>query len=390
MPQQKAATHKFYNLPGVKYAMCQDPLGREIGGYITTMVWPCCSAWICENFINHWKFTRDKKFLKEVAWPVLYESSQFLLAYLSLRKDGLLHIAPTNMPELWLDGIDAWGSDSPMDLALIHELFSATIEAANVLKTERVFATELAEALEKLAPFPMDRETGIKVLREKQYHLPFLYTTFMLFPANLPEIMKDTKIYNSVRKTFRRVAVGDLSAASCWAMVIAAQAARLNDAKTVWRLLKSWGGTGASSSTHMTITDDWLNKSNSLMNWRGKSILQIDGTTAYPAAVNEAMVQSCNRRIKLFAAVPTNFSGAFHSLRTENGFLVSASMVDGKVKGVVIKSLLGGLCEIEHKQMVRCHRVQQLMPEKWAIVPQCSQNLIGFDSKAGHIYKMVF
>lgn len=389
LDRQKANTLKFYGLPGVKFAMAGDPLGRDVYGYMTTTAWPCCSAWVCEHYINHWKFTRDKKFLKEVAWPVLYESSRFLLAYLVPEKDGLLHVKPTNMPELWLDWIDAWGSDSPMDLALIHELFAATIEAAAALNIEQDFAEKLAHALGRLAPYPVDKKTGIKTLREKQYDQPYLYTIFMLYPANIPDVLENSRFNKIIRKTFKRVATGDFSIASCWACVIAAQAARLGDSKTAWRVFRTWGTTGRISSTSMTITEDWVNKSNSLMNWKGKSIMQIDGTAAYPAAVNETLLQSQGGRIKLFPAVPARFTGAFHSLRTANGFLVSAKIIDGRITDAVVKSIFGGVCEIEHKQLSRRCKVRQLAPQRRMIKAEfIRSNVISFNSKAGSIYKL--
>src|SRR6185503_17660090 len=45
-------------------------------------VWPMGAAWLCLHYWEHFEFTRDLKFLRERAYPVMKEAAQFLLSYL--------------------------------------------------------------------------------------------------------------------------------------------------------------------------------------------------------------------------------------------------------------------------------------------------------------------
>jgi hypothetical protein len=205
----------------------------------------------------------------------------------------------------------------------------------------------------------------------------------MLFPARLPV---PSAMRKTIARTFKQVAARDASNASCWACVIAAQAARLGDHRTAWKIFKDWGGTGRNADAHMTITEDWLNPHNSLMNWRGKAIMQIDGTTAYPGAVNETLLLSEGTVIKVFPAVPKSFSGAYHGLRTANGFLVSSRMEKGRIKDIVVKSLFGGRCELSVESMPHSVRIGDLSGGKVAAARK--NGIILFDSQAGHTYSI--
>ena len=53
---------------------------------------------------------------------------------------------------------------------------------------------------------------------------------------------------------------------------------------------------------------------------------------ALPAVINECLMQSYNGIIRLFPNWPENKEAEFKTLRAAGGFLVSSSIVDGKVK----------------------------------------------------------
>ena len=47
----------------------------------------------------YYRYTGDRDFLRDVAYPVLRECARFSAAYLSEEKDGRLHLVPTVSPE---------------------------------------------------------------------------------------------------------------------------------------------------------------------------------------------------------------------------------------------------------------------------------------------------
>jgi hypothetical protein len=64
-------------------------------------------------------------------------------------------------------------------------------------------------------------------------------------------------------------------------------------------------------------------------------------------ALQDMLLQSWGDRIRIFPAVPADWkAAAFHDLRAEGAFLVSAARCDGKTRWVRIKSLAGEPCRV--------------------------------------------
>ena len=72
----------------------------------------------------------------------------------------------------------------------------------------------------------------------------------------------------------------------------------------------------------------------------------LEGASAFCFLATTALLQSRGGIIKVFPAVPENFSGSFDRLLAEGAFEVSAQMRKGKVLQVKIKSLQGGICRL--------------------------------------------
>ena len=45
-------------------------------------IWPMGGAWLSLDAWDHYAFTLDKSFLRDRAWPILHDASQFFLDYL--------------------------------------------------------------------------------------------------------------------------------------------------------------------------------------------------------------------------------------------------------------------------------------------------------------------
>ena len=70
----------------------------------------------------------------------------------------------------------------------------------------------------------------------------------------------------------------------------------------------------------------------------------LEGASAFLYLASTALLQSRNGIIKVFPAVPENFSGSFEKMLAENAIEVSSKMRNGKVTEVKLKSLYGGTC----------------------------------------------
>jgi alpha-L-fucosidase 2 len=73
----------------------------------------------------------------------------------------------------------------------------------------------------------------------------------------------------------------------------------------------------------------------------------LEGNFAAAAGVQEMLMQSHGRKLRVFPAVPKSWKDvSFTTLRAEGAFLVSARRAGGKVQAVDIVSEKGGTCRL--------------------------------------------
>ncbi len=105
------------------------------------------SAWLCQHLWDHYLFTKDKKFL-QWAYPIIKGSARFYADMLIEEpKHKWLVTAPANSPEngyLLPDKKTAHVCMGPtIDMQLLRYLFSATVEASQILGVDADLRNEL-------------------------------------------------------------------------------------------------------------------------------------------------------------------------------------------------------------------------------------------------------
>ncbi|KKK56619.1 hypothetical protein LCGC14_3062710, partial [marine sediment metagenome] len=112
-------------------------------------IWVTGGAWLSQNIWWRYQFTGDIQFLRETAYPILREASVFFTQYLTPDKNHpeLLISGPSNSPEN--GGLEMGPT---MDHQIIRNLFSNTIEAAEILGTDEELVAELKRLYPKIAP----------------------------------------------------------------------------------------------------------------------------------------------------------------------------------------------------------------------------------------------
>ena len=130
-------------------------------------------AWASRHFMEHYRFTGDKVFLKERAYPVMKGAAEFLLDFMVVAPEGTpaagrLVTNPSHSPENAFVKADGTKSKftyaATMDLQIIHDLFTALVEANQVIDPsgdfDAEFRRELESALAKLQPLQISSKTG--------------------------------------------------------------------------------------------------------------------------------------------------------------------------------------------------------------------------------------
>ncbi len=119
-------------------------------------MWVMGGGWCTQHFMEHYRYTGDRDFLRRRAYPILKEASLFYLDWLVPDpRTGKLVSGPSTSPEnsfIASDGKNvSLSMGCSMDQEIIWDVFSNTLEAAGVLGIKDDFTKKVQDALARLA-----------------------------------------------------------------------------------------------------------------------------------------------------------------------------------------------------------------------------------------------
>ena len=115
---------------------------------------------MAHHFYMHWKYSRDRDFLRDRAYPYLRSAADFIEAMTTKGEEGLRTLALSSSPEINDNRPEAWfPSITNYDLALIRWLLGATAELAEELGL-REEADRWNALLAEFPPLPLDPTDG--------------------------------------------------------------------------------------------------------------------------------------------------------------------------------------------------------------------------------------
>lgn len=338
----KDFTKEFYGVEGLNVPGTSSLDGAAMGGWAQYSYSPTTSAWLAHHFYLHWRYSMDREFLEQKAYPWIKETAQFLENITIPDENGMLKLPLSSSPEIYNNSANAWFTVlTNYDLSLIRWTFEKSAELANELgkKEEEEKCLRL---LSQCPDYAIDHETGLMFatgfpFNESHRHLSHLMSIHPLGVIDFSQGNKSQEIIEKSVETLMEEGTSQWTGYSfSW---LANIQARMLDGEGAAKSLKIFAENFCSiNSFH--LNGEQHNRGYSNFKYRP---FTLEGNFAFASGLQEMLIQSHTGVIEVFPAIPSDWEDvSFNNLRTEGALTISAAKKDGGVESIEIFSEKGG------------------------------------------------
>ena len=347
-PTFKKYTKDYFGTDGMNVPGVTTLEGEPMGGWIQYSFGQSVGAWLSQHFYLHWRYSMDRQFLRQRAYPWIKDVAIFLDQIAVKSFDGKRKLLMSSSPEIYNNSRKAWFAETTnFDLALIRW----TYEKAAELATELGLPDEAKNWNQILSEWPelaVDSNSGFLFapgfpFNESHRHFSHLMAFHPLGMVDVSNGEKDRQIIQHTLKNLVKTTPDYWCGYSySWLGNLYARALDGEKAAETLRIFSE--NFCLPNSFH--VNGEQHNKGYSKMKYRP---FTLEGNFAFASGIQEMLLQSHTGVVNIFPAIPASWTNAkFEKLRAQGAFLISAEKKDGKVTNVGLFSEKGGKLRLEN------------------------------------------
>lgn len=313
---------------------------------------------MASDYVEHYRYGKDRNFLIEEAFPIISEAVDFFEAYVFEDKKGRLSCGPSISPEnsFYMEKSTYFFSNGcTYEILMIRELFQEYLELCGEMGNalpdkDRMRIKRIEEYLNRLIPYRITN-AGAVAEWDRDYEeadRQHRHTSHLLglFPYHQISAEKTPELAGAAKKTIQE----KLNPAEQWEdtgwarSLLLLYSARLKDAQMAYEHLLSMQKNLL--CPNFMVMHPPTRGAQSFM-----EVYELDGNTGYSMGVIEMLVQSHGEVIVLLPCLPRQWeTGAISGIKARRGIELSVSWEKGELSEAVFLSQTGQEVQVEYKE----------------------------------------
>lgn len=297
-------------------------------------------AWLATHLWSHYKYTADKEYLRNTAYPILREAALFFSDYMAEDPaTGRLMTGPSISPE---NGYQHNGKHyclsmmPTIDRVMVYDLYDACIQSADILGIDDEFTARLRKDINRLPDLEVGKDGLLKewpgdVRRSDPSHRHSSHI-LSLFPLDQISVERQPELAMACRKSLESQTSDPAWEDTEWSTAnMLCFYARLKDADAAHGWLQNL--------FRRFMRENLMTVSPAGVAMAEEDIFSFDATEGGVAGMCEMLLQCYDGYLDFLPALPQQWkTGSVKGLCAHGGLVVDLEWKDGKPTSAAIKA----------------------------------------------------